>query len=73
MNNSEEKLEQIKQWVQKNYKKNVAEYTVERSVGNFDDCFNDGYECGIACSAYEVGKILGMELEEFSVKEFEIW
>lgn len=36
----------------------------ERSEGNRTDCFENGYDLVTSCAAYEVGRILGMELEE---------
>jgi hypothetical protein len=57
-------IEQLKNWVTKNYDPHSAGYTYERSEGNYYDCFEDGCECGTSWAAYEVGLILGMELEE---------
>lgn len=56
--------ERIKEWVNKNYSPIKCGWTSERSEGNFDDCFNDGYECGTSWAAYELGEILGLELEK---------
>lgn len=47
-----------------NYNHEATGYTSLRSFGNADDTFNDGMECGVSCAAYEVGKILEMDLEE---------
>lgn len=41
-----------------------ATWTSERSRGNYDDCFYDGYECGRSWLAYEIGALLEMDLEE---------
>lgn len=54
----------LEEWVKENYNSGATSYTVERSRGNCDDCFYDGEECGRSWAAYEVGCILGMELEE---------
>ena len=61
---NEEILKELKKWVKKNYKTYNFNWTDERSRGNDSDCFNDGYESGTSNSAYTVGCILGMELEE---------
>ena len=57
-------IEQLKNWVMNNYNPHSTDYTYERSMGNYYDCFEDGYECGTSWAAYTVGCILGMELEE---------
>lgn len=54
----------LEEWVKRNYNPDATGYTVERSMGNYDDVFNDGSDCGASWAAYEVGSILGMELEE---------
>jgi len=54
----------LKRWVLSNYNVNSAGYTSERSAGNSDDCFNDGYDCGFSWASYEVGMLLGMKLEK---------
>lgn len=54
----------LKDWVNKNYKQYSTGWTSERSAGNDADCFDDGMVCGTSCAAYEIGRILGMELEE---------
>lgn len=56
--------EALEKWVEDNYDPHTTDYTYERSEGNYYDCFEDGYECGTSWAAYEVGRILGMELEE---------
>lgn len=54
----------LKDWVKENYKQYSTGWTSERSAGNDADCFDDGMVCGTSLAAYEVGCILGMELEE---------
>ena len=54
----------LKDWVKENYKQYSTGWTCERSAGNDADCFSDGMVCGTSLAAYEVGCILGMELEE---------
>lgn len=54
----------IKNWVKNNYKQYTTGWTYERSEGNYADCFYDGYDCTTSWAAYEIGVILGMELEE---------
>lgn len=56
-------IEQLENWVKENYNADACEYTYERSEGNSPDCFEDGFECGISLAAFEVGKILGMNIE----------
>lgn len=47
-----------------NYEQRATGWTYERSEGNSCDCFDDGFTSGISWAAYEVGCILGMDLEE---------
>ena len=54
----------IEKWVRDNYKQYTTGWTYERSEGNCADCFYDGYDCATSWAAYEIGCILGMELEE---------
>ena len=54
----------LKDWVKANYKQYSTGWTCDRSAGNAADCFNDGMTCGTSWAAYNVGRILGMELEE---------
>lgn len=42
-----------------------------RSSGNESDVFCDGYDCGISNAAYEIGCILGMELEEPEEQDYD--
>lgn len=60
----EEIIKELQEWVKANYKQYATGWTWERSEGNCADCFYDGQDCGQAWAAYEVGSILGMELEE---------
>ena len=62
----------LEEWVKDNYIQKTTGYTPERSAGNSYDCFDDGFTCATSCAAYEVGQILGMELEEpiYSEEEF---
>lgn len=62
MNN--EIREKLEQWVKNNYKQYATGWTYERSEGNYCDCFEDGVEYGTSWAAYEIGNILGMDLEE---------
>lgn len=56
----------LEKWVKENYKQSATGYTYDE--GNFSDCFDDGfeygYESGISWAVYEIGCILGMELEK---------
>jgi hypothetical protein len=60
----EDVLKRLEAWVKLSYKQHTTGWTYERSEGNFVDCFQDGYDCAISWAAYEVGLILGMDLEE---------
>ncbi|VIF90864.1 Uncharacterised protein [Clostridioides difficile] len=60
----EEKINKIKELVEKNYDRYKYVWTAERSEGNDSDCFEDGYECGSSQLAYQIGCILEMDLEE---------
>lgn len=57
-------LEKLKEWVTKNYDNHATAYTPERSAGNYYACFYDGQDSGTSWAAYEIGQILGMDLEE---------
>lgn len=57
-------IEKIKKIVEENYDSDECGYTSERSEGNSDDVFSDGESCGRSWLAYEIGLILGMNLEE---------
>lgn len=57
-------IKQIKKIVENNYKPHRCGWTYERSEGYPSDCFDDGYNCGQSWLAYEIGMILGMDLEE---------
>lgn len=68
--NNEQIIEKLKEWVISNYNKNATAYTSERSFGNFDDCFEDGMTCQRSWDAYEIGLILGMDLEDPKEPEY---
>jgi len=59
----EDKIKKLEEWVNKNYSPIKCGWTAERSMGNYDDCFDDGVSSGTSFSAYMVGIILGMDLE----------
>lgn len=56
-------VERLENWVKENYSSSATEYTYERSEGNCSSCFEDGFECGTSLAAFEIGKILGMDIE----------
>ena len=56
--------ENLEKWVKDNYNQYATGWTYERSEGNCYDCFDDGFTSATSWAAYEVGCILGMELEE---------
>lgn len=57
-------VDKLKKWVEDNYKQYAMGWTYERSQGNDYDCFEDGETYGTSWAAWEVGQILGMDLEE---------
>lgn len=57
-------VQKIKELILTTYDTNICEYTPERSFGNYDDVFNDGYECGQSWLAYSISQILNMDLPE---------
>lgn len=61
---NKEMLNKLKELVNESYKPYRCGWTYQRSEGNYYDCFDDGYRCGESWLAYELGCILGMELEE---------
>lgn len=64
-------IEKLKEWVEENYSSYACSYTSEKSMGNYDDCFCDGVTCGTSFAAYEVGQILGMDLDELVEEDYE--
>lgn len=60
----EDIIEKLKELVKENYKPYQCGWTSQRSEGNSSDCFEDGCGNGASWLAYEVGEILGMDLEE---------
>lgn len=59
-----ELLEKLKKIVLENYDSVICGATSEWSQGNYDDVFSDGESCGASWLAYEIGCLLGMELEQ---------
>lgn len=64
-------LQRLEQWVEENYKPYKCSWTAERSMGNYDDCFEDGADSQRSWDAYEIGGMLGMKLEEPEVPSYE--
>ena len=67
----EETIKNLKEYVKGNYSPRKCGWTSQRSEGNYDDCFNDGFESGTSSAAYEIGCILNMDLEEPDEPEYE--
>jgi hypothetical protein len=65
--------EQLEQWVNDNYKQYATGWTWQRSEGNSFDCFDDGCTHAYSWAAYDIGCILGMELEEPEWDEESEW
>ena len=59
---NEEIIEKLRNWVLDNYEPELCAYTARRSEGNYYDCFQDGCDSQLSWDAYEIGRILGMEL-----------
>lgn len=59
-----EMIEKLKTWVKETYSPEACGATSEWSAGNYDDCFNDGYNAGLSDAAYTAGQMLGMDLPE---------
>lgn len=64
-------LDQLKTWVNNHYSPVKCGWTALRSMGNYDDCFEDGAESGMSWAAYELGEILGLDLVKPEEPEYE--
>lgn len=64
-------IENLKKWVKDNYDPEDCALTVECSMGNYDDVFADGERSQLSYDAYNIGMILGMDLEEPCEPEFD--
>lgn len=60
----DDKIIEIMNLIERNYDSRMCGATSEWSHGDSDDVFDDGYECGRSWLAYEIGKILEMDLED---------
>ena len=58
------KIEEVKQLIREEYDPESCGFTEERSEGNYSDVFSDGEECGASLMAHNIGRLLGMDLEE---------
>ena len=58
---SKETYEKLIAYIKKNYIHDACDYTSERSYGNYDDVFWDGYSCGESNTLYEIAELLGVE------------
>lgn len=54
----------LQDWVNSNYKPYACSWTFQRSEGHSSDCFEDGQENARSWAAYDIGQMLGMDLEE---------
>lgn len=66
-----EQIEKIKKLIEDRYNSAYCGYTEFRSEGNFSDVFQDGYDCGESQLLYEIGCLLGMELEDPDEQEYD--
>lgn len=69
--NEQQMIEEIKQIVNDRYQSYKCGWTEQRSEGNYMDVFSDGCNCGESSILYEIGYILGMELEEPEEPEYD--
>lgn len=60
----DERIIEIMELIEREYNSEMCAATPEWSMGNYDDVFDDGYECGKSWLAYKISQILGMDLEE---------
>lgn len=60
----EERFESLKEFILETYNPSYCAYNTQRSFGNADDVFSDGYDSGTSYMAYEVGQIIGLDLPE---------
>lgn len=57
-------VQQLKKIIIANYDSYACGYTEERSEGNYTDVFSDGVNNGSSCLAYEIGCLIGLDLEK---------
>ena len=57
-------IEELKRKIVESYSPEDCGATPEWNMGNYDDVFEDGNNYGRSWLAYEIGCILGMELQE---------
>lgn len=67
---NEEILEKLRGIVKLSYDSEMCGATSQWSQGNNDDVFSDGESRGESLLAYEIGCLLGMELEEPKEQEY---
>lgn len=67
----EKQIEKIKELIKRRYSARHCGYTEQRSEGNFSDVFEDGTQCGESQILYEIGVLLGMELEEPEEQDYD--
>ena len=60
----ENKIKELKEYIVKYYKPRALSYSALRSWGNYNDVFEDGYECGFATAVADIINILGIEVIE---------
>lgn len=60
----ENKIQELKEYIVKYYKPRALNYTAERSYGNYNDVFEDSYECGLTTAIADIVNILGLEVIE---------
>lgn len=64
METETEVMARLVEWVKDNYSPRKCGLNCIDSIGNYGDVFSDGMECGTSWAAYDVGRILGLELQE---------
>ena len=67
----DEKLKnRLIEWVKNNYNPEQCGYNPAKSLGDALLIFYDGFYCGHSTAAYEIGRILGVELEKLEETKF---
>lgn len=58
-------MKEVKEYIENNYNQYALENTYHNYDSNprLDDCFSSGYSKGYSQALYDIGKILGINLE----------
>ena len=64
VNNMEEMIEQLKKWVNDRYCFKKCGWDFTDALDEYESCFSYGQDSQQSIDAYEIGMIIGMDLEE---------